>query len=107
MKEQENILFRDKEALRAWLDKNSERKDSIWAVYYKKAAGKGTLTISEIVDVVVCYGWIDSQVKKVNDEKTNEDKKSIADLGFDLRVHRVLAALIRAADTQQWVIVPS
>ena len=52
------------------MNKNCERKDSIWAVYYKKAAGKGTLTISEIVDAVLCYGWIDSQVKKVNDEKT-------------------------------------
>ena len=37
----------------------------------------------------------------------NEDEKPIADLGFGLRVHRVLDALIRAADTQEWVAVPS
>ena len=66
--EQETILFRNREELRAWLERNSEQKESIWVVYYKKATRKGTLTMSEITDAAVSYGWIDSQVRKVDDE---------------------------------------
>ena len=69
MQDQNHILFHNKEELRGWLEANCDTKDSIWVVYYKKAANKGTLTISEIAETAICYGWIDSQVKTLDEEK--------------------------------------
>lgn len=69
MQDHSSILFHTKEELRDWLVKNCATKESIWVVYYKKAANKGTLTINEIADTAICYGWIDSQVKTVDADR--------------------------------------
>jgi len=69
MQDHNSILFHNKDELRDWLKANCDMKESIWVVYYKKAANKGSLTIGEIADAAICYGWIDSQVKTVDEEK--------------------------------------
>jgi len=57
------------EEWRTWLDKNHIAKKSVWLVYYKKKANKGRLTWSEAVDEALCFGWIDSISKPIDDEK--------------------------------------
>lgn len=69
IQDHQSILLHSKEELRAWLKANCDTKESIWVVYYKKAANKGSLTINEIADLAICYGWIDSQVKTLDAEK--------------------------------------
>jgi uncharacterized protein YdeI (YjbR/CyaY-like superfamily) len=54
---------------RKWLEENHHSKQSVWLVYYKKKAGITTITWSEAVDEALCFGWIDSKAKPLDDEK--------------------------------------
>jgi uncharacterized protein YdeI (YjbR/CyaY-like superfamily) len=55
---------------RKWLEKNHTRKDGVWLVSYKKAAGKPRVEYDEAVEEALCFGWIDSKGGKVDDERT-------------------------------------
>ncbi len=52
---------------RTWLAKNHAKSDGIWVRFYKKASGVRTVVYSEALDEALCYGWIDSIVKKFDD----------------------------------------
>lgn len=54
---------------RAWLRKNHQKKKEIWLVYFKKHTGKPRIQYSDAVEEALCYGWIDSTVKRIDDEK--------------------------------------
>jgi len=54
---------------RQWLQENHESKQGVWLVYYKIKSGMPTLTWSQAVDEALCFGWIDS-IKKSIDEHT-------------------------------------
>jgi uncharacterized protein YdeI (YjbR/CyaY-like superfamily) len=54
---------------RAWLEKNHESETEVWIGYYKKHTGKATLTWSQAVDQALCFGWIDTQVRRIDDER--------------------------------------
>jgi uncharacterized protein YdeI (YjbR/CyaY-like superfamily) len=58
------------EDLRNWLEINYLHTQSIWLVFPKKSAG-GNFAWSEIVDVLLCYGWIDSLPRKVDENYTS------------------------------------
>ena len=49
--------------------KNHEKEDSVWLIYYKKNAPKSNLNWSEAVDQALCFGWIDSTAKTVDEER--------------------------------------
>jgi uncharacterized protein YdeI (YjbR/CyaY-like superfamily) len=51
-------------AWRAWLTRNHSRKNQIWLIYHTKASGKSSLAYNDAVDEAICFGWIDSTVKK-------------------------------------------
>ena len=50
---------------RAWLKRNHARKTEIWLVLHAKASGRSSLAYNDAVDEALCFGWIDSIVKKV------------------------------------------
>lgn len=54
---------------RQWLEKNHNKKESIWVICYKKKSGTPTITWSESVDEALCFGWIDSLRRPIDDEK--------------------------------------
>lgn len=54
---------------RTWLENNHETENEIWLIYYKKHTGKPTIRYDEAVEEALCYGWIDSIVKRIDDEK--------------------------------------
>jgi len=54
---------------RNWLQVNHKTEQSVWVIYYKMKAGIQTMTWSEAVDEALCFGWIDSVRKTVDDEK--------------------------------------
>lgn len=54
---------------RKWLKKNHNSKQSVWLVCYKKKSNKPTIAWSDAVDEALCFGWIDSKRKPVDDEK--------------------------------------
>ncbi len=60
----------DRKAWRAWLRKNHKVCREVWLIYYKKASGKRRIPYGDAVDEALCYGWIDSTVKRVDDERS-------------------------------------
>jgi len=62
-------LFKTAAAWRDWLARNGGRESEIWLAYYKKASGKASVTYSQALDEALCYGWIDSTVNRLDDER--------------------------------------
>jgi len=56
---------RTRAAWRAWLLRNHARTKEIWLVYHAKAGGGSSIPYNDAVDEAICFGWIDSTVKKV------------------------------------------
>lgn len=52
---------------RAWLEANHEVSPGIWLVSYRSSTGKGRVTWDEIVDEAICFGWIDSVQRPLDD----------------------------------------
>ena len=52
---------------REWLQDHHADKQSVWLIYHKKKSGNPTLSWSEAVDEALCFGWIDSRAKPVDD----------------------------------------
>jgi uncharacterized protein YdeI (YjbR/CyaY-like superfamily) len=53
---------------RLWLAENHSSKQGVWLVYGKKKSQLPTITWSEAVDEALCFGWIDSIKKPIDDE---------------------------------------
>jgi uncharacterized protein YdeI (YjbR/CyaY-like superfamily) len=54
---------------REWLLAHHAQHSAVWLVYHKKHSATPTLTWSEAVDEALCFGWIDSQAKPIDQEK--------------------------------------
>ena len=54
---------------RNWLEKNHQLKQSVWLVFYKKSTKIASISWSEAVDEALCFGWIDSTKKIIDEER--------------------------------------
>lgn len=54
---------------RSWLDKHHLAKTEIWLVFHRKESKFPTITYGDALDEALAYGWIDSLIRKVDDEK--------------------------------------
>ncbi|MGQ4646968.1 YdeI/OmpD-associated family protein [Lyngbya aestuarii] len=54
---------------RQWLDKNHRTSSGVWLIYYKVKSGKPSIRYSEAVKEALCFGWIDSKVKSLDEER--------------------------------------
>jgi len=68
-KEIETISPKNRQEWREWLQENHDKKQSVWLIYYKKKSNFPTVTYSEAVDEALCFGWIDSKAKPLDEEK--------------------------------------
>lgn len=59
----------DKRQWRQWLQDNHHTERAVWLVRYKAKSGVPTVSWSDAVDEALCFGWIDSKAKPVDDEK--------------------------------------
>ena len=63
------VLFKTPAAWRTWLEKNHAKETEIWLAYYKKGTGKKSVTYKEALDEALCFGWIDSVINRIDDER--------------------------------------
>ena len=56
--------------LRDWLQKNHAQKESIWLVTYKKNVEDKYVSVQQVLDELLCFGWIDGIRRKLDEEKT-------------------------------------
>lgn len=57
------------QAWRAWLQENHRRVPSVWVIYHKKNSGKANINWSDAVDEALCFGWIDSTRKTLDENR--------------------------------------
>jgi uncharacterized protein YdeI (YjbR/CyaY-like superfamily) len=55
--------------LRAWLEANHDSAAELWVGIYKKATGRPSITWPELVDELLCFGWIDGLRKSIDEER--------------------------------------
>jgi uncharacterized protein YdeI (YjbR/CyaY-like superfamily) len=61
------VGFSSAESLEQWLAKNHAKSKGIWLRFYKKGSGVPSVSYAEALDVALCFGWIDGQLKKCDE----------------------------------------
>jgi uncharacterized protein YdeI (YjbR/CyaY-like superfamily) len=54
---------------RAWLTKHHASSPGIWLVFFKAHTGVRSMPLDDAVREAICFGWIDSLVKRLDDER--------------------------------------
>lgn len=54
---------------RSWLAKNHSVAHEIWLIYYRKDSGKPRIPYGDAVEEALCYGWIDSITKPIDEKR--------------------------------------
>jgi uncharacterized protein YdeI (YjbR/CyaY-like superfamily) len=67
MADHPHITPTSRRAWRAWLKKHHASAQGVWVVYAKKHTGIPSLTWQEGVEEALCFGWIDSLRRPVDD----------------------------------------
>jgi len=63
------LTFKTRLDWRTWLEQHHETSSGVWLVHYKKSLGKKILHHFDTVEEAICYGWIDSTLKKIDDDR--------------------------------------
>ena len=63
------LYVKNRKEWRSWLKKNYKTEKGIWLIYYKKDSGKPRIPYNDAVEEAICFGWIDSILKKVDEER--------------------------------------
>ena len=65
----QTLYVTSREEWRAWLTKHYESETEVWLIFYKKHTGRPRIPYDHAVEEALCFGWIDSIVKRMDDEK--------------------------------------
>ena len=65
------LVFKERSSLRQWLEKNHQTAKQCWVVSYrsKQRPAWDALLYTNVVEEALCFGWIDSTLKKTADGK--------------------------------------
>jgi len=63
------LLFKNKKDWRNWLEKNHKTANEVWLIHYKKSSDKMSFNHFDAVEEAICFGWIDSKLKKIDQER--------------------------------------
>ncbi len=63
------LYIADRKKWRAWLRQHYKTEKEIWLVYYKKGSGKSRIQYNDAVEEALCFGWIDSTVRSIDEER--------------------------------------
>lgn len=65
------LVVADAAELRAWLTEHHDSSPGVWLALTRKAGRTTTLTWQEAVDEALCFGWIDGQGRKRDDQTSS------------------------------------
>lgn len=63
------LYVTNRDEWRDWLTKHGQAETEVWLIYYKKDSGRPRIPYDDAVEEALCFGWIDSIVKRMDDEK--------------------------------------
>jgi uncharacterized protein YdeI (YjbR/CyaY-like superfamily) len=53
----------------AWLAKHHDSVSEVWLVFHKRQTGRPSIPYSDALDEALCFGWIDSLIKRLDEER--------------------------------------
>ena len=65
----ETLYVTERPQWRQWLATHHKSKSEIWLVYYRVGSGRLRISYNDAVEEALCYGWIDSIIKSLDDER--------------------------------------
>jgi uncharacterized protein YdeI (YjbR/CyaY-like superfamily) len=69
MKITNSFVPKNQKEWRGWLEKHHDLEQEVWLVYFKPASGMSNIDYEASVEEALCFGWIDSIIQKVDEEK--------------------------------------
>jgi uncharacterized protein YdeI (YjbR/CyaY-like superfamily) len=69
MKIENLLIVKNKDEWRAWLEAHHASDKEVWLVYFKPASGRKSIDYEGSVDEALCYGWIDSLINRIDEER--------------------------------------
>ena len=105
------LYFKTSDEWREWLKNNHNKENELWLIFFKKETGELTLDYESAVEEALCFGWIDSIIKKLDDKRflrkftprkerskwSDSNKKRVAKLIKNNRMTEIGLAKITAA----------
>jgi uncharacterized protein YdeI (YjbR/CyaY-like superfamily) len=67
--ELERLYFPTRQAWREWLMANHDTSPGIWLILHKKNSSQPSVPYVDAVEEALCFGWIDSKAKSLDDER--------------------------------------
>lgn len=72
MSEKPHLYFKNAQEWREWLHENHHLHDCVFLIFYRVDSSFESMRWEEAVKVAICYGWIDSTVKRLDDERRRQ-----------------------------------
>lgn len=72
MEEHEYLYFKNAQEWRLWLHDNHLSVTKAYLIFYKVGCGIESMRWEEAVQIAICYGWIDSTVKKLDENRRRQ-----------------------------------
>jgi len=60
---------RTRDEWRKWLARHHDSESEVWLIFHKRHTGRTSVAYKDALDEALCYGWIDSLVKRLNDDQ--------------------------------------
>jgi uncharacterized protein YdeI (YjbR/CyaY-like superfamily) len=72
LEEKELLYFKNVQEWRNWLHENHSKSKGIELVFYRVSSGFESMRWEDAVQVAICYGWIDSTVRRLDEERRKQ-----------------------------------
>src|SRR5438477_3496109 len=69
MTELPKLEVRTRQQWRTWLGKHHKSSTGVWLVFYKDHTRVKTLSYEDSVREALCFGWVDSLIKRLDDDR--------------------------------------
>lgn len=63
---------KDRNDFRKWLEENHDKEREIWLILPLKQSGKAKIPYDDSVEEALCFGWIDSTQKKIDEDHATQ-----------------------------------
>jgi len=70
MADDPRVEVMSREGWRSWLEANHDSASGAWAVTMRKGSGKQVVGYDELVEEALCFGWVDSVGKSLDESRT-------------------------------------
>src|SRR3990172_6775616 len=63
------LLVRTLDQWRDWLTEHHASESEVWLFFHKRHTGVATIDYKDALDEALCFGWVDSLVKRLDDRR--------------------------------------